>query len=34
MSAAINTDTIKSIGIVAFGKDYSADISVVDIDFY
>ena len=34
MSAAINPDTIKSIGIVAFGKDYSADISVVDLDFY
>jgi hypothetical protein len=34
MSTAINTDTIKSIGIVAFGKDYSADISVVDLDFY
>ena len=34
MSAAINVDAIKSIGIVAFGKNYYADITVIDLDFY
>ena len=34
MSATLNADTLKSIGIVAFGKDYYADISVVDLNFY
>ncbi len=34
MNAAINVDTIKSIGIVAFGKNYYADISVIYLDFY
>ena len=34
MSATLNAHTLKSIGIVAFGKDYSADISLVDLNFY
>lgn len=34
MSATLNADTLKAIGIVAFGKDYSADISVVNLNFY
>jgi len=30
----MNQDTMKSIGIVAFGKDYTADISVMSLEFY
>jgi hypothetical protein len=30
----MNHDTIKTIGIVAYGKDYSADVSVMSMEFY
>ena len=34
LRTSMNHDTIKTIGIVAYGKDYSADVSVVSMEFY
>ena len=34
MKAKLNQSKIKTIGIVAYGKDYSADISVQGLEFY
>jgi len=34
MRTLIKQNTIKTIGIVAYGKDYSADISVISMEFY
>jgi len=34
LRSAMNHDTIKTIGIVAYGKDYSADVSVISMEFY
>ena len=34
LRAAMNQDTIKTIGIVAYGKEYTADISVMSLEFY
>ena len=34
LRSAMNHDTIKAIGIVAYGKDYSADVSVISMEFY
>ena len=34
LRTSMNPDTIKTIGIVAFGKDYIADISVMSLEFY
>ena len=31
---SMNQNTIKTIGIVAYGKDYTADISVMSLEFY
>ena len=34
MKAKLNQSKIKTIGIVAYGKDYSADLSVQGLEFY
>ena len=34
LRTSMNHDTIKTIGIVAYGKDYTADISVMSMEFY
>ena len=34
MRAVIKQSTIKTIGIVAYGKNYTADISVLSLEFY
>ena len=34
LRTSMNHDTIKTIGIVAYGKDYSADVSVMSMEFY
>ena len=34
LRTSMNQDTMKSIGIVAYGKDYTADISVMSLEFY
>ena len=34
LRAPMNQNTIKTIGIVAYGKDYTADISVMSLEFY
>ena len=34
MKAKLNQSKIKTIGIVAYGKDYSADVSVQGLEFY
>ena len=34
LRASMNQNTIKTIGIVAYGKDYTADISVMSLEFY
>jgi len=34
MKAKLNQSKIKNIGIVAYGKDYSADVSVQGLEFY
>ena len=34
MRAVIKQSTIKTIGIVAYGKDHTADISVISLEFY
>ena len=34
LRTSMNQDTIKTIGIVAYGKDYTADISVMSLEFY
>ena len=34
LRTSINQDTIKTIGIVAYGKDFTADISVMSFEFY
>ena len=34
MPKKLNPDTIKTIGLVAYGKDYKADVSIVTLEFY
>ena len=34
MKTRLNQSKIKTIGIVAYGKDYSADVSVQNLEFY
>ena len=34
LRTSMNHDTIKTIGIVAYGKDYTADVSVMSMEFY
>ena len=34
MRAAIKQSTIKSIGVVAYGKNHTADISIISLEFY
>ena len=34
MRTLIKQSTIKSIGIVAYGKNYTADISIINLEFY
>ncbi|MFB0994623.1 MAG: CIA30 family protein, partial [Paracoccaceae bacterium] len=34
LRTAIKQSTIKTIGIVAYGKDHTADISVMSLEFY
>lgn len=34
LRTSMDQDTIKTIGIVAYGKDYTADISVMSFEFY
>lgn len=34
LRGSINTETIKSLGVVAYGKDYQADVQVRYISFY
>ena len=34
LRTSMNQDTIKTIGIVAYGKDFTADISVMSFEFY
>jgi hypothetical protein len=34
LRTSMNHGTIKTIGIVAYGKDYTADISVMSMEFY
>jgi hypothetical protein len=34
MRTVIKQATIKTIGIVAYGKDHTADISVISLEFY
>ena len=34
MPKRLNTDTIKTIGLVAYGKDHEADVSIATVEFY
>ena len=34
MPRELNPDTIKTIGVVAYGKDHKADVSVATLEFY
>lgn len=34
MPRTVNVKSLKSIGIVAYGKDYEADVSVLNMEFY
>ena len=34
MPKKLNPDTIKTIGLVAYGKDYEADVSIATLEFY
>jgi hypothetical protein len=34
LGKAVNPKSIRSIGIVAFGRDHSADIQIAEIGFY
>ncbi len=34
MPTNLKADTIKTIGLVAYGKDYDADVSIVTLEFY
>ena len=34
MPKKLNPDTIKTIGLVAYGKDYEADVSIAILEFY
>jgi len=34
MRTTLNQSKIKTIGIVAYGKDYTADVSVQSLEFY
>ncbi len=34
LRTSMNQDTMKSIGIVAYGKDFTVDISVMSFEFY
>ncbi len=34
MPKELNPDTIKTIGLVAYGKDHKADVSIANLEFY
>ena len=34
MPRKLKADTIKTIGLVAYGKDHSADVSIANLEFY
>ena len=34
MPRKLNPDTIKTIGLVAYGKDHKADVSIANLEFY
>ena len=34
MPKNLKADTIKTIGLVAYGKDHNADVSIVTLEFY
>ena len=34
MPRKLNADTIKTIGLVAYGKDHNADVSIANLEFY
>ncbi len=34
MSRKLKADTIKTIGLVAYGKDHNADVSIANLEFY
>ena len=34
MPVKLNPDTIKTIGLVAYGKDHKADVSIANLEFY
>ena len=34
MPKKLNPDTIKTIGLVAYGKDHKADVSIANLEFY
>ena len=34
MPRKLKSDTIKTIGLVAYGKDHSADVSIANLEFY
>ncbi len=34
MPKNLKADTIKTIGLVAYGKDHEADVSIVTLEFY
>ena len=34
MPGKLNPDTIKTIGLVAYGKDHKADVSIANLEFY
>ena len=34
MPKNLNPNTIKTIGLVAYGKDHKADVSIANLEFY
>ena len=34
MPRKLNAETIKTLGVVAYGKDHEADVSIANLEFY